>query len=213
MTSPHYISPHADCTGSFSWQARVWPGESEAEDESGVSEPGTPGSDIGSATLRPWTLSYIPPEHLRIGGFAYDGAQSSPSSSAAASRVQSRENTPRSGTSRNLFFGADGTPGEGARGERPDSHSPVSFHGFMARQREQNVARSEEVGSHLRRSHTRSSLPSADGLSNGGRVNSDGQFSDVSLLPAAYSDAYSTPPDIVKAANDAMNLTGSSATE
>ena len=32
-------------------------------------------------------------------------------------------------------------------------------------------------------------------------------------LQAILADAYSTPPDIVKAANDAMNLTGSSATE
>ena len=51
-------------------QARVWPGESEDDAPESPSLPSTPTGSECSNTLRPWTLSYIPPEHLRLNGCA-----------------------------------------------------------------------------------------------------------------------------------------------
>lgn len=128
----------------------------------------------GDGQLRPWTLSFIPPEELRLPGYAYEGAQTSPASSAGPSR----EATPRGPTSRNLFFGNDPP----AAGQRGDAASSTSFTAHLAGLRKANEAKSEALSSSLRRTQTLKDFQA------GGEQDADaGAFSDIHLTPARGS--------------------------
>lgn len=130
--------------------------------------------------LRPWTLSFIPPEELRLPGYAYDGAQTSPVSSAGPSR----ENTPR-GPNRNLFFGDAAHAGGPAGAARGDPASAVSFTAHLAGLRKANEARADALHSSMKRSNTLQSLQDLAAK----EAEAAASFKDVQLTPPQQRDA------------------------
>lgn len=172
-------------------QARVWPGEDENGDaldspfsiQSGATTPGAMTPPLDGTQLRPWTLSWVPPEELRLPGYVYEGAQTSPASSAAPSR----EATPR-GPSRNLFFGNGSDAAQqqalaaahAGASRSGDLVSPVSFHAHIAGLKKANEARAEALHTTLKRSQTLRSLSSLGSMDG----DASSAFRDVQLTPS-----------------------------